>query len=218
MSLSDLAEAEACMSRSAGHCMTMGTASPRASMAESLAVALPTNAAIPALDARRRVLAQIAGRRIVDMRKEDVRLSKILTRAAFENAIRVNGAIGGSTNAVIHVVAIAGWIGIDVNLDDWDRLGRDVPTIVDLMPSGRFMMEDFYYAGGLPPVMRTLAERGLLHKDALTVNGRTAWENCREAPTFNAEVIRPFDRPLVAHGGIAVLRGNLAPSGAVLKP
>src|SRR6202011_1288861 len=135
MALSDLAEAEACMSRSAGHCMTMGTASTMASMVESLGVALPTNAAIPAVDARRDALAQTAGRRIVDMVKEDVRLSKILTREAFENAIRVNGAIGGSTNAVIHLLAIAGRVGIDVNLDDWDRLGRDVPTIVDLMPS-----------------------------------------------------------------------------------
>jgi dihydroxyacid dehydratase/phosphogluconate dehydratase len=115
-------------------------------------------------------------------------------------------------------LALAGRVGVPLSLEDWDRLGRDVPTIVDLMPSGRFMMEDFYYAGGLPPVMRALAEHGLLNKDALTVNGRTVWENCREAPTFNAEVIRPFDRPLVAHGGIAVLQGNLAPSGAVLKP
>jgi L-arabonate dehydrase len=218
MSLSDLAEAEACMSRSAGHCMTMGTASTMASMVESLGVALPTNAAIPAVDARRDVLAQIAGRRIVDMVKEDVRLSKILTREAFENAIRVNGAIGGSTNAVIHLLAIAGRVGIDVNLDDWDRLGRDVPTVVDLMPSGRFLMEDFYYAGGLPVVMKRLAEAGLLNRDVQTVSGTTVWENIQHAECYNDEVIRPLSKPLVLSGGVAVLRGNLAPDGAVLKP
>ena len=218
MSLSDLAEAEACMSRSAGHCMTMGTASTMASMVESLGVALPTNAAIPAVDARRDVLAQIAGRRIVDMVKEDLRLSKILTREAFENAIRVNGAVGGSTNAVIHLLAIAGRVGIDVSLEDWDRLGRDVPTIVDLMPSGRFLMEDFYYAGGLPVVMKRLAEAGLLHRDLVTVSGSTVWENIQHAECYNDEVIRPFSKPLVRSGGVAVLRGNLAPDGAVLKP
>jgi L-arabonate dehydrase len=218
MSLSDLAEAESCMARSAGHCMTMGTASTMASMVESLGVALPTNAAIPAVDARRDVLAQIAGRRIVDMVREDIRLSKILTREAFENAIRVNGAIGGSTNAVIHLLAIAGRVGIDVNLDDWDRLGRDIPTIVDLMPSGRFLMEDFYYAGGLPVVMKRLAEEGFLNRDLLTVSGATVWENIQHAQCYNDEVIRPLSKPLVHSGGVAVLRGNLAPDGAVLKP
>jgi L-arabonate dehydrase len=218
MSLSDLAEAEGCMARSAGHCMTMGTASTMASMVESLGVALPTNAAIPAVDARRDVLAQIAGRRIVDMVKEDLRLSKILTREAFENAIRVNGAIGGSTNAVIHLLAIAGRIGIEMTLEDWDRLGRDVPTIVDLMPSGRFLMEDFYYAGGLPVVMKRLAEAGLLNRDLLTVSGATVWENIQHAQSYNDEVIRPLSKPLVRSGGVAILRGNLAPDGAVLKP
>jgi L-arabonate dehydrase len=218
MSLSDLAEAEACMARSAGHCMTMGTASTMASMVESLGVALPTNAAIPAVDARRDVLAQIAGRRIVDMVREDLRLSKILTREAFENAIRVNGAIGGSTNAVIHLLAIAGRIGIEMTLEDWDRLGRDVPTIVDLMPSGRFLMEDFYYAGGLPVVMKRLAEAGLLNRDLLTVSGATVWENIQHAQSYNDEVIRPLSKPLVQSGGVAILRGNLAPDGAVLKP
>ena len=218
MTLAEFSEAEACMSRSAGHCMTMGTASTMASMVESLGVALPTNAAIPAVDARRDVLAQIAGRRIVDMVKEDVRLSKILTREAFENAIRVNGAIGGSTNAVIHLLAIAGRVNVEVSLDDWDRLGRDVPTIVDLMPSGRFLMEDFYYAGGLPVVMRKLCEAGLLHRDLFTVSGGTVWENIQNAECFNDEVIRPLSKPLVHSGGVAVLRGNLAPDGAVLKP
>ena len=211
-------DAEPCLSRSAGSCGVMGTASTMAIVIDALGLSLPHNAEIPAADSRRYALAHEAGRRIVDMTYDDVPMSKILTRQAFENAIRVNGAVGGSTNAVIHLLAIAGRVGVPLSLDDWDRLGRDVPTIVDLMPSGRFMMEDFYYAGGLPPVLRALAEHGLLHKDALTVNGRTQWENCGEAPTFNPEVIRPFDRPVVSHGGIAVLRGNLAPSGAVLKP
>ena len=218
MSLQDLGQAEACMSRSAGHCMTMGTASIMASMMEALGLALPHNAAIPAVDSRRLLLAHVAGRRIVEMVREDVRISCILTREAFENAIRVNGAVGGSTNAVIHLLAIAGRIGQKVSLDDWDKLGREVPTLVDLMPSGRFLMEDFYYAGGLPTVIRALGENNLIHRDALTVNGKTIWENCQTAPNWNAEVIRPFDKPLVEHGGIAVLRGNLAPDGAVLKP
>jgi L-arabonate dehydrase len=218
MSLQDLGQAEACMSRSAGHCMTMGTASTMASMVEALGLALPHNAAIPAVDSRRLQLAHVAGRRIVEMVRDDVRISCILTRKAFENAIRVNGAVGGSTNAVIHLLAIAGRIGQKVSLDDWDELGREVPTLVDLMPSGRFLMEDFYYAGGLPAVIRALGENNLIHRDALTVNGKTIWENCQTAPNWNAEVIRPFDKPLVEHGGIAVLRGNLAPDGAVLKP
>jgi L-arabonate dehydrase len=211
-------EAESCMSRSAGHCMTMGTASTMASMAEALGMTLPGNAAIPAVDSRRYVLAQLSGRRIVEMVKEEMTISRILTRSNFENAIRVNGAIGGSTNAVIHLIAIAGRMEVELSLEDWDRLGRDVPTIVDLMPSGRFLMEDFYYAGGLPAVIRQLGERGLLHRDALTVNGKTIWENTEEAPNYNSEVIRSFDNPLVASGGIAVLRGNLCPNGAVLKP
>jgi dihydroxyacid dehydratase/phosphogluconate dehydratase len=147
-----------------------------------------------------------------------LRLSRILTREAFENAIRANGAVGGSTNAVIHLLAIAGRIGVRLSLEEWDRLGREVPTIVDLMPSGRFLMEDYFYAGGLPAVLRALGEKGLLHKDTLTVNGKTIWENCENADNWNSEVIRGFDRPLVEHGGIAVLRGNLAPDGAVLKP
>ncbi len=218
MSLQEFGEAEACMSRSAGHCMVMGTASTMASMMEGLGLGMPQNAAIPAVDSRRRAMAHEAGRRIVDMVRDDVRISAILTRPAFENAIRINAALGGSTNAVIHLLAIAGRVGVPLTLDDWDRLGRDVPTLVDLMPSGRFLMEDFFYAGGLPAVVRTLGDHGLLHRDAMTVNGRTMWENCREAPNWNAEVIRPMDRPLVAHGGIAVVRGNLAPDGAVIKP
>jgi dihydroxy-acid dehydratase len=214
----EFSEAESCMSRSAGSCMSMGTASTMANMVEALGLALPQNAAIPAVDARRGVLAHMSGRRIVEMVRENLCLSKILTREAFENAIRVNGAIGGSTNAVIHLLAIAGRIGVPLALDDWDRLGRNVPTVVDLMPSGRFLMEDYYYAGGLPAVIRTLDSHGLLHADALTVTGESIGENCKDAPNWNEEVIRPFDRPLVAHGGMAVLRGNLAPDGAVLKP
>jgi L-arabonate dehydrase len=196
----------------------MGTASTMAPMVEALGLALPQNAAIPAVDSRRMVLAHTAGRRIVEMVREDLRISRILTRQAFENAIRVNGAVGGSTNAVIHLLAIAGRVGIKLVLDDWDRLGRDIPTLVDLMPSGRFLMEDFYYAGGLPAVIRSLAEQDLIHRDAPTVNGKTIWENCQESPNWNQEVVRRFDRPVVQHGGIAVLRGNLAPEGAVLKP
>ena len=211
-------EAETCMSRSAGSCMTMGTASTMANMVEALGIALPQNAAIPAVDSRRGVLAHISGRRIVEMVHEDLKLSKILTKEAFENAIRVNGAIGGSTNAVIHLLAIAGRIGVPLSLDDWDRLGCDVPTIVDLMPSGRFLMEDYYYAGGQPAVIKALDHQNLLHSDALTVTGKSIGENCGEAPNWNQEVIRSFDRPLVEHGGVAVLRGNLAPDGAVLKP
>jgi dihydroxy-acid dehydratase len=218
MTQEDFMDAEACMSRSAGHCMTMGTASTMACMVEALGLALPHNAAIPAVDSRRLVLAHVAGRRIVEMVRDDLRIARILTRQAFENAIRVNGAVGGSTNAVIHLLAIAGRVGLKVTLDDWDHLGREVPTLVDLMPSGRFLMEDFYYAGGLPAVIRALGERNLIHRDALTVNGKTIWENCQTAPNWNPEVIRSLDKPLLAHGGIAVLRGNLAPDGAVLKP
>jgi L-arabonate dehydrase len=218
MSQAEFNEAEACMSRSAGHCMTMGTASTMGAMAESLGLALPFNSSIPAVDSRRSVLAHMSGRRIVEMVREDLTLSKILKRKNFENAIRVNGALGGSTNAVIHLLAIAGRIGVPLTLDDWDSIGRDTPTIVDLMPSGRFLMEDFYYAGGLPAVVRMLVERGLLHSDALTVTGQSISENCKDAANWNPEVIRPLDNPLVEHGGIAVLRGSLAPDGAVLKP
>jgi L-arabonate dehydrase len=207
------------MSRSAGTCNTMGTASTMACMAEALGVALPHNAAIPAVDARRYVLAHMSGIRVVEMVLEDLRLSKVLTRQAFENAIRTNAAIGGSTNAVIHLKAIAGRIGVPLELEDWTRIGRNTPTIVDLMPSGRFLMEEFYYAGGLPAVLRRLGEQDLLpHKDALTVNGQTLWQNVHDAPIYNDEVIRPLDKPLVKDGSIRVLRGNLAPRGAVLKP
>jgi L-arabonate dehydrase len=219
ISMHDFLAAEAGHSRSAGTCNTMGTASTMACMAEALGTSLPHNAAIPAVDARRYVLAHMSGMRIVEMVNEDLTLSKILTRANFENAIRVNAAIGGSTNAVIHLKAIAGRVGVPLELEDWTAIGRGTPTIVDLLPSGRWLMEEFYYAGGLPGVIRRLGEGGLLpHRDALTVNGRTLWDNNREAPIYNDEVIRPLATPLIADGGICILRGNLAPRGAVLKP
>ena len=216
MNESDMIDAESCMSRSAGHCMTMGTASTMASMVEALGMGLPTNAAIPAVDSRRKVLARMAGRRIVEMVHQDLKMSKILTRDAFENAIMVNGAIGGSTNAVVHLLAIAGRMGVKLSLEDWDRLGRDMPCLVNLMPSGKYLMEDFYYAGGLPVVIREIGK--YLHKKALTVNGSTVWENSRNAVNYNEAVITPLVKPFKPHGGIAVLRGNLAPRGAVLKP
>ncbi len=211
-------EAESCMHRSHGHCMTMGTASTMASMVEALGVGLPGNAAYPAVDARRNVLARMAGRRIVEMVKDDVRLSQILTRQAFENAIRVNAAIGGSTNAVIHLIAIARRIGVKLNLEDWDEFGRGVHTLVNLMPNGKYLMEDFCYAGGLPAVIRELGEQGLLNKKALTANGNTIWQNNKKAENHNADVIMPFARPFKRDTGIAVLRGNLCPDGAIIKP
>jgi L-arabonate dehydrase len=218
MSMEQFYEAESCMSRSAGHCMTMGTASTMSTIVESLGLALPFNSVIPAVDSRRSVLAHMSGRRIVDMVREDLTMSKILTRESFENAIRVNGAVGGSTNAVIHLLAIAGRIGISLNLEDWDRIGHDTPTLVDLKPSGRFLMEDYYYAGGLPSVIKQLGDQRLIHRDVLTVNGQTIWDNCKEAPNWNNEVIRSAENPVTTKGGIAVLRGNLAPDGAVIKP
>jgi dihydroxy-acid dehydratase len=206
------------MSRSSGTCNTMGTASTMASMAEALGMALSGNAAIPAVDARRRVMAQLTGRRIVQMVKDDLKPSDVMTKEAFENAIRVNGAIGGSTNAVVHILAMAGRCGVDLTLDDWDRLGRDVPTIVNLMPSGKYLMEEFFYAGGLPVVLKRLGEAGMLHRDALTVSGGGIWDEVKDAQNWNEDVILPVDKALAASGGIAVLRGNLAPNGAVLKP
>jgi L-arabonate dehydrase len=216
MSMCEFLDAESCMSRSAGHCMTMGTASTMACVVEALGMGLPTNAAIPAVDSRRYTLAHMAGRRIVEMVNDDLKMSKILTRQAFENAIRVVGAIGGSTNAVIHLLAIAGRIGVKLTLDDWDALGRNVPCLVNLMPAGKYLMEDFYYAGGLPAVIRELGD--LIHRDALTVNGKTMGENVADAPCYNRDVIRPVTDALRQESGIAVLKGNLCPNGAVLKP
>jgi dihydroxy-acid dehydratase len=208
--------AESCMSRSRGHCMTMGTASTMASMMEALGIAMPQNAAIPAVDARRKVLSHMAGSRIVQMVKEDIKMSDILTRQAFENAIKVNAAIGGSTNAIIHLLAIAGRLGVELDLDDFDKLGHEVPLLLNLMPSGKFLMEDFYYAGGLPAVIRELGE--LIHRDAITVNGKTIGQNTEDAPCYDREVIAEYNKPFKHRSGIAVLKGNLAENGAVIKP
>jgi dihydroxy-acid dehydratase len=216
MSPEDFFEAESCMSRSAGHCMTMGTASTMACMVEALGIALPGNAAIPAVDSRRSQMAHLAGRRIVRMVEEDQRISTVLTRAAFENAIRVNGAIGGSTNAVVHLLAFAGRLGVNLVLEDWDKLGRDIPCIVNLMPSGKYLMEDMFYAGGLPAVMKEI--RTLLDLEAMTVSGKTLGENLKSAKCYNRDVIFTQEKPFKKHGGILVLKGNLAPDGAVLKP
>jgi L-arabonate dehydrase len=217
ITLEQFMDMEASMSRSAGTCNTMGTASTMACMAESLGTSLPHNAAIPAVDSRRYVLAHLSGMRIVDMVHEDLKLSKILTKDAFINAIRTNAAIGGSTNAVIHLKAIAGRIGVDLSLDDWSH-GKGVPTLVNLQPSGKYLMEEFYYSGGLPAVLRRLGENGMLNNDALTVNGKSIWDNVKDSECYNDDVIRTMDNPLVASGGICILRGNLAPRGAVLKP
>ncbi|MBB3930240.1 dihydroxy-acid dehydratase [Kaistia hirudinis] len=216
MSKADLDAAEAAMSRSAGSCMTMGTASTMALLSEALGIGLPMNGTIPAPDSRRAVLAEEAGKRIVTLVREDIRISKILTRAAFENAVKVAGAIGGSTNAVVHLLALAGRLGVPFTLNDWDELGRDVPCLVDLKPSGRFLMEEFFDAGGLPVVMRRIAEK--LNLDAPAVEGGTIGARIANATSWNDEVIRPVDNPLTREGGLVVLRGNLAPDGAILKP
>ena len=216
LKLQDFLEAESCMHRSHGHCMTMGTASTMASMVEALGVGLTGNAAYPAVDGRRNVLARMSGRRIVDMVREDMLLSKVLTREAFENAIKTLAAIGGSTNAVIHLIAIAGRVGVQLNIDDFDRLGSDLPCVLNLQPSGKYLMEDFCYAGGLPAVMKEIQAH--LHSDALTVTGKTMGENIADAENFNTDVIMPLAQPFMAKAGIAVLRGNLAPRGAVIKP
>jgi dihydroxy-acid dehydratase len=216
MSCEAWCELEDHIAASPGHCMTMGTASTMASMVEALGITLPGNAAWPAVDARRARLARLSGRRIVEMVRDNLTLSQILTLKAFENAIKVNGAIGGSTNAVIHLLAIAGRIGVELTLDTWDRVGRDVPTVVDLMPSGRFLMEELAYAGGIPAVMKRIEH--LLHLDVMTVTGTTLRERLKVAEIFNEDVVRPLSNPLVEQGGIRVLRGNLAPKGAVVKP
>jgi L-arabonate dehydrase len=216
MAQEEFTAAESCMHRSKGHCMTMGTASTMASMVEALGVSLPGNAAIPAVDSRRYRLAQLSGRRIVEMVQEDLVLSKILTRKAFENAIKANAAIGGSTNSVVHLLAIAGRLGVKLELEDWDKLGSQLPCLVNLQPSGQYLMEDFYYAGGVPAVLREIS--GVLNKDALTANGKTMGENIANAPCWNRDVIKEFGDPFKARAGIAILRGNLAPDGAVIKP
>jgi dihydroxy-acid dehydratase len=216
ISAEDLTEAESCMSRSAGHCMTMGTASTMACLAEALGMQLPGSAAIPAVDSRRLVVAQRSGQRIVEMVREGLRPSDILTREAFENAVWVNAALGGSTNAIVHLLALAGRVGVPLDLDDFDHLTSEVPVLVNLMPSGQFLMEDFFYAGGLPVVMTELG--GLLRRDHVTVTGQSVATNIKESTCWNRQVIAPLDSPFQPPGsGTAVLRGNLCPNGAVIK-
>lgn len=217
ISYKDYMLAESCMSRSPGHCMTMGTASTMACMVEALGMSLSGGAAIPAVDSRRKVLAHLSGRRIVEMVKEDLRISKILTRKSFENAIKVNAAIGGSSNFLIHLTAIAGRVGIGLTLDEFDTLGSKMPLLLNLMPSGKFLMEDFYYAGGLPVILNELKDH--LHMRALTVTGKSHQENIEGACScYNRNVIARTDEPLIPEAGIVVLKGNLALNGAVMKP
>ena len=215
-SVEDLAEAEICVARSAGHCNTMGTASSLASMVEALGLTLPGASTIPAVDSRKKLMAQLSGRRIVEMVHEDLKLSDILTRKAFENAIITNAAVGGSTNLIIHLIAIARRIGVEVKLEDFDRLGSKIPLLVNLMPSGKYLMEDFYYAGGLSVVFREL--ENIMHSDAITVNGKTLKENYAKAECYDHDVIATLDKPFQKEAGIAVLKGNLCERGAVIKP
>jgi len=212
----DFLEAEICAARSSGHCNTMGTASSMATMVEVLGLTLPGASSIPAVDSRKKMMAQLSGRRIVEMVKEDLKLSEILTREAFENAIVANAAVGGSTNLLIHLQAIAGRIGVDLCLEDFDKIGRNIPLLVNLMPSGNFLMEDFFYAGGLPVVLKELGD--LLHQKVITANGKTLLENNQNAKCYNREVIASLEKPLQKDAGIAVLKGNLCENGAVIKP
>ncbi len=212
----DILEAEIGTARSQGHCMSMGTASTMACMVEALGLTLPGAATIPAVDARKKVMAQLSGRRIVEMVKEDLKLSKILTRKAFENSIVVNAAVGGSTNFLIHLQAIAGRIGVELNLEDFDKIGSKIPLLVNLKPSGKFLMEDFYYAGGLPVVINELKK--YLHSEAITVNGKSIGENYNNPVCYNREVIATIEQPLQQDAGIAVLKGNLCIDGAIIKP
>jgi len=212
----DIKEVETGVARSQGHCMTMGTASTMACMSEALGLTLPGAAAIPAVDARKKLLAQLSGRRIVEMVKEDLKLSRILTRNAFENAIVINSAIGGSTNFIIHLLAIAGRIGVPLSLEDFDTIGSSIPLLVNLKPSGKFLMEDFYYAGGLPVVIREM--ESYLQTDVLTVNGKSLSANCLFSPCYNTDVIATLQKPLQPKAGMVVLKGNLCEQGAVIKP
>lgn len=217
MNTTDLEFAESCMSRSIGHCMTMGTASTMACMVESLGLTLSGAAAIPAADSRKRVLAQLSGRRIVEMVKEDLTIDKILTREAFENAIKVNAAVGGSSNLIIHLLAIAGRIGVELDLEDFDKLGSQIPLLVNLMPSGKYLMEDFYYAGGVPVVIDQLRKE--LHENVITVSGKNHHQNIGDSQeNYNEDVITPITTPLQQEAGIVVVKGNLAENGAVVKP
>jgi dihydroxy-acid dehydratase len=216
VSREDLIEAEVCMSRSAGHCMTMGTASTMASMVEALGLTLPGASAIPAVDSRKKVMAHLSGNRIVEMVKEGLRMSDILTREAFENAIKINSAVGGSTNLIIHMIAIARRIGVYLELADFDRLGSNMPLLLNLMPSGKYLMEDIFYDGVLPVIIDQLKDQN--HKNKITVNGKSNGENCANSPCYNRDVIATLEEPLKQKAGIAVLKGNLCENGAVIKP
>ena len=215
-SAADIREAEVCVARSIGHCNTMGTASTMATMCEALGLTLPGFSSIPAVDSRKKLFAQLSGRRIVEMVKEDLKLSKILKRKAFENAIVTNAAVGGSTNLIIHLTAIAGRIGVDLNLQDFDTVGSKVPLLVNLKPSGKYLMEDFFYAGGLPVVMKEL--KPLLHQGTITVNGKHITENYENEVCYERDVIAALEAPFQKEAGIAVLKGNLCENGAVIKP
>jgi L-arabonate dehydrase len=212
----EFVEAEACMARTQGHCAVMGTASTMAVMVEALGLSLPNNASIPAADARRKVFSQLSGRRIVEMVKENITLSKILTRKAFENAIKINAAIGGSTNFVIHLLAIAGRIGVELNIDDFDKHSQGIPLLANIQPSGENYMEDLYYSGGLPALIKEMAS--IIHQDAITVNGKTIGENCAAAEVYDRNIVSTMQNPFKPESGIVVVKGNLAPNGAVLKP
>lgn len=212
----DILEMEIGVARSQGHCMTMGTASTMACMVEALGLTLPGAAAIPAVDSRKKVMAQLSGRRIVEMVKEDLKLSKVLTREAFENAIVVNAAVGGSTNFIIHLLAIAGRLGVELTLDDFDAIGSKIPLLVNLKPSGKYLMEDFYYAGGLPVVLKEIKQ--YLHNDVITVNGNSLGRNNAQINCHNSDVVATIDEPLLKEAGIAVLKGNLCEQGAIIKP
>ncbi len=216
LSEADFVAAEAAMSRSRGHCAPMGTASTMAGMVEALGLSLPDNATIPAADSRRKVLAHLSGMRIVKMVWEDLIMTDILTRKAFENAIKVNAALGGSTNFVLHLLAIAGRVGIELTMEDFDKYSADIPLIANVQPSGEHFVEDLFYAGGMPALMKEIANK--LHQDALTINGKTIGENISNAQCYNREVIGTMDKPIKPESGIAVLRGNLCPAGAVIKP
>jgi L-arabonate dehydrase len=216
MSFAEMEEAEGCMCRSDGHCAVMGTASTMASMVESLGLSLPGNAAIPAPDMRRKLVAYHSGQRIVDMVDTDLKLSDVLTRTAFENAIKINTSIGGSTNFVVHLLAIAGRIGVDLNLNDFDKLSRDIPLLANLQPSGEYFMEDFYYAGGLPAIIKELLSK--LDTTAKTVTGKTISDLYADASCYNRDVISTLDKPFKEEIGLAILKGNLCEEGAVIKP
>ena len=217
LSIEEFFAMESCSARSNGSCMTMGTASTMATMVEALGLTLSGASAIPAADSRKKQMAQLSGRRIVEMVKENLTIDKILTREAFENAIKVNAAVGGSSNFIIHLTAIAGRIGVDLKLDDFDDLGSKIPLLLNLMPSGKYLMEDYYYAGGLPVILHELRKE--LHENVITVTGKNHHENIAgHTACYDRDVIATYEEPLIAEAGCVVVKGNLALNGAVIKP